>query len=128
MNEVLSSKLIQLSEERASQMGIKVCIAVVDDGALLSSFKRMDGAFKGSIDVAISKARTSALFPFPTGKFGESMRNNNLTGMEGTNGGLCGFAGGFPVKVDGEQLGAIGISGGTAEQDAEIAEYALSKI
>ena len=128
MKAELSSRLIQLSEEKADQMGIKVCIAIVDDGALLSGFKRMDGAFKGSIDVAISKARTSALFPFPTGKFGESMRNSNLTGMEGTNGGLCGFAGGFPIKIEGVQIGAIGISGGTADQDAEIAQFALGKI
>lgn len=128
MNDEISALLIQASQEKASEMGIAVCIAIVDDGAILKQFHRMDNAFKGSVDVAISKARTSALFPLPSGDFGELIRSAHLTGMENTNGGMSVFAGGFPIFQDGVQLGAIGISGGSAEEDASIASYALNAL
>lgn len=124
----VAQQLVEQASIKAADLGIKVCVAVVDDGAHLTSFQRMNGAFKGSIDVAIKKAKTSALFPFPTDGFGAAIRDKNLTGMELSNGGLTGFAGGLPLKQGEVQIGAIGISGGTAEQDLEIADFAANKL
>lgn len=126
LSSELAEQLVGQATTKATELGIKVCVAIVDDGAHLLEFRRMDGAFKGSIDVAIKKAKTSALFPFPTGGFGEAIRNKQLTGMELSNGGLTGFAGGLPLMQDDVQVGAIGISGGSAEQDLEIAEFAAA--
>jgi uncharacterized protein GlcG (DUF336 family) len=121
-------QMIEAAKDKAAELGIKICIAIVDEGALLSAFFRMSGTFRGSVDVAIAKARTSALFPMSTRAFGERMRNNTLTGMEGTNQGLIGFAGGVPIFSGGKQIGAIGISGGTSDQDEVIANYAISTL
>ena len=119
--------LTELAEEKAHALGIAVCIAVVDAGGHLFSLQRMDGAFLGSIEVAQKKAKTSILFPMSTAVFGEAVRAGQLTGMELGNGGLMCFPGGMPIKEDKKQVGAMGISGGTAAQDEEIARYALGK-
>ena len=126
MTGQLAQGYIDRSVKRAEEIGINVCISVVDSGAHLVAFYRMDKAFLGSIDVAHAKARTSSLFPLSTELFGNLMRSNNLTGMEETNNGLIGFPGGLPILMANEQIGAIGISGGSAEQDSEIASYALA--
>ena len=128
MNEKTADSLIKSALKKALELEVNVCIAVVDDGAILKAFHRMDGAFKGSVDVAIGKAKTSALFPLPTEDFGQLIRQENLTGMELSNNGLMGFAGGHPIMQQGTQHGAIGISGGSAEQDNEIALFALSSL
>ena len=122
----LANTLISRAIEKAEELGVNVCIAVTDNGAHLKTFARMDNAFLGSVDVAVSKAKTSALFPLPSGTFGELIREEKLTGMDLSNGGLIGFPGGLPIAVDGVQLGAIGISGASAEQDNAIAEYAAA--
>lgn len=120
-------KLIEAAEHKAQQMGINVSIAVVDSGAHLLEFRRMDGAILGSSDVAQRKARTCALFPMPTGDFGQLIRDAQLTGIELSNGLLTGFPGGIPLKAENGVIGGFGISGGSAEQDLEIATYALDK-
>ncbi|MCB1757821.1 MAG: heme-binding protein [Gammaproteobacteria bacterium] len=125
LNLETANRIAELAIEKANSIGIAVCIAVVDGGGHLYSSQRMDGAFLGSIDVAYKKARTSVLFPMPTGLFGEVVRAEHLTGMELSNQGLICFPGGLPIRRDGKQLGAIGISGGTAAQDMEVAEFAV---
>lgn len=93
--------MIAAAEAKASELGASVNIAVLDAGAHLKAFSRMDGAVLGSIDVA----------PAPR--------------LELTNDGLAPFAGGVPLKNSaGELLGAVGISGGAPEQDVEIARAA----
>jgi len=128
MNSNQTDTLISRAIDKAKQLDIHVCIAIVDSGALLQAFQRMDKAFKGSVDVAIVKARTSALFPMPSGDFGTLVREQQLTGMELSNNGLVAFAGGQPIVCQNEVLGAIGVSGGTEEQDDEIALYAINKL
>lgn len=120
--------LINAAEQKALDMGINVSIAVVDGGAHLLAFHRMDGAILGSADVAQRKARTCAFFPMPTGDFGQLIREAQLTGIELSNGLLTGFPGGVPLKMDNDLLGGFGISGGSAEQDLNIALYALDKV
>lgn len=124
----IAEQLIRSAEEKANALGVNVCIAITDAGAHLCAFKRMDHAFTGSVDVAIGKARTSALFPVPSGAFGALVREEKLTGMELTNQGLVAFPGGLPIMHEKQQIGAIGISGATAEQDDEIARYAATNI
>ena len=120
-----ADEIIQRACVRAHEIGMAACIAIVDTGAHLKAFQRMDGAFAGAIDVSQRKARTSALFPLPSGDFGRVIAEQQLTGMELTNGGLAAFHGGLPI-LDGETLlGAIGVSGGSAEQDLDVARYAL---
>ncbi|GGF56916.1 GlcG/HbpS family heme-binding protein [Alteromonas lipolytica] len=109
----------------AEKTGIKVCIAIVDSGAHLVAFERMDGAFLGSVDIAIKKARTSALFPLESGKLGALIRSEQLTGFELSNENLMAFNGGVPIFAGRTQIGAIGISGGSAEQDLAIAKAGL---
>lgn len=128
MSLSLANTLISRAIEKAEELGVNVCIAVTDNGAHLKTFTRMDNAFLGSVDVAISKARTSTLFPLPSGTFGELIREEKLTGMDMSNGGLIGFPGGLPVAAEGVQLGAIGISGASAKQDNAIAEYAVAGV
>ena len=110
---------------KSEQLGIKVCIAIVDSGAHLVAFERMDGAFLGSVDIAIKKARTSALFPLESGPLGALIRSEQLTGFELSNENLMGFKGGVPIFAGDDQIGAIGISGGSAEEDLAIARAAL---
>lgn len=128
LTETLSRQLINDAAAKAEELGVRVCIAITDPGAHLNAFQRMDGAFTGSVDVAMAKARTSSLFPLDSGTFGSLVREEKLTGMELCNQGLAAFPGGEPIFFREQQIGAIGISGATAEQDQEIARYALSRL
>ncbi len=120
-----ADEIIQRACTRADEIGMAACIAVVDAGAHLKAFRRMDGAFAGAVDVSQRKARTAALFSLASGDFGQVIAEQQLTGMELTNGGLAAFHGGLPI-LDGEMLvGAIGVSGGSAEQDLDVAHSAL---
>lgn len=120
-------------EAKAMQEGWNMNIAVVDAGADLVYFERMDGAFLGSVEIAQMKAETSAKLPFPTrmvgeiafGKDGEPGRTPGLAFVEG----LTAFPGGLPIKqADGTLLGAIGVSGGTGDQDEACAQAALDAV
>ncbi len=108
---------------KASELGAKMDIAVVDAGSNLKSFLRMDGAWLGSIDIAIKKARTARLFDMPTGDIGGlSQPGGPLYGIEHSNGGLVTFPGGLPLRAsDGTVIGAIGVSGSTVEDDHAVA-------
>lgn len=104
---------------RSKELGLKMNIAIVDAGANLKAFARMDGAWLGSIDIAIKKARTAKLFDYPTGEIGKlSQPGKSLYGIEVSNGGLISFPGGVPIRnQEGEVIGAIGVSGSTVEND-----------
>jgi uncharacterized protein GlcG (DUF336 family) len=121
-----ADQIIERACVRADEIGMAACIAVVDAGAHLKAFRRMDGAFAGAVDVSQRKARTSALFPLPSGEFGQLIGDQQLTGMELTNGGLAAFHGGLPIMEGDTLLGAIGVSGGSAEQDLDVARHALT--
>jgi len=120
-----AQQLIDRATERAAEIEVNACIAIVDSGAHLIAFRRMDGSAIGPVDVSQRKARTSALFCFDSGDFGKVIREFALTGMENTNGGLAVFPGGLPIFSEDGIEGAIGVSGGSAEQDLDIANYAL---
>ncbi len=103
-------------------------VAVVDAGANLKAFARMDGAWLGSIDIAIKKARTARFFDMNTGEIGNlSQPGGSLYNIEHSNDGLITFPGGVPIKdAAGEIIGAIGVSGSTVENDQIVAEAATA--
>jgi len=121
---------IAAARTMANQLGIAVNIAVLDSGTQLTAFARMDDAFLGSIDVALNKAKTSVLFGEATEVIGEwSKPGSPAHGLERTNGGLVVFGGGVPVRgVSGQLIGAVGISGGSPDQDAQIARAAADAV
>ena len=111
------------AEDKAKQMNLKMDIAVVDAGGNLKAFERMDGAWLGSIDIAIKKAKTAGDFDMPTGEIGKlSQPGGSLYQIEVSNGGLITFPGGVPIKAaDGSIIGAIGVSGSAVENDHAVA-------
>lgn len=123
-------KIIAAGEDRATQIGVLANIAVLDAGVHLKVFSRMDGALLGSIDIAVGKARTAALFGMRTEAIGEFCKPGGTSlGLEQTNGGLVVFAGGLPiVDANGALIGAVGVSGGAVAQDLDIAEAAAAAL
>ena len=105
-------------------------IAVVDAGANLKAFNRMDGAWLGSIDVSIKKARTARFFDMPTGEIGQlSQPGGSLFGIEHSNGGLITFPGGVPIRDKaGAVIGAVGVSGSIVENDHAVAEAGANAV
>ncbi|KAI4741844.1 DUF336-domain-containing protein [Aureobasidium sp. EXF-12298] len=99
-------------------------IAVVDPSGLLVAFLRMDNAYPGSIDISMKKARTSVLFNgIPSAAlYNQSQPDQALYGIQETNGGLVIFGGGLPLFKDNYLIGAIGVSGGTVQQDIDVAQ------
>ena len=118
------------AKEKAEALEVPVNIAVVDAGANLKAFIRMDDSFLGSIDVAIKKAKTSRYFNINTGDLGKLTQPGGIIyNIELTNNGLVSFPGGIPIKNEqGKIIGAIGVSGGTIEQDHEIASVGANAI
>ena len=114
--------------EKSEESGVKMNIAVVDAGANLKTFTRIDGAWLGSIDIAIKKARTARFFDMNTGEIGQlSQPGGSLYNIEHSNDGLITFPGGVPIKdAAGEIIGAIGVSGSTVENDQLVAETGAS--
>jgi len=103
---------------------------VVDAGANLTAFGRMDGAWLGSVDISIRKAKTARFFDMNTGEIGKlSQPGGPLYNIEHSNTGLISFPGGIPIKdQSGEIIGAIGVSGSTVEDDHAVAEAGLQAI
>lgn len=121
--------VLEAALKASAEAGQKMNIAIVDAGANLKAFARQDGAWLGSIDISIKKARTSTLFAMPSGAIGElSQPGGPLFNIELSNEGLISFPGGFPLTVDGKVIGAIGVSGGTVEDDALIAKAGVSAL
>jgi uncharacterized protein GlcG (DUF336 family) len=117
--------LVEAAERKATEIGVPVCIVVLDAGGHLKHFSRMDNVFLIAIDVATRKARTAVLFEDNSERLWDvSKPGGPAEGVQFSNGGLETFAGGIPLKVDGRMLGAIGVSGGTVSQDFEVATAA----
>ena len=125
MNVTLAQaqEILAAAQAAAVATEVPVTIAVLDGAGHLKAFVRMDNALLGSIDIALKKAKTAVLF----GMASEQVREFSKPGaasqwLEATNGVLVTFAGGLPFKhADGEIVGAIGVSGGSVEQDRSIA-------
>ena len=119
-----AQQAVQAAHQKALDLGLKMNIALVDEGANLKAFVRMEDAWLGSIDIAIKKAKTARYFDMPTGELGKlSQPGGSLYQIEVSNGGLITFPGGIPIKdASGNIIGAIGVSGSTVENDHTVAE------
>ena len=115
-------------EDSASEIGQPQNIAVVDAGGNLVSHVRMDGAWIGSVDIAINKAFTARAFDLPTADLAaDSQPGGQFYGIQESNKGrVVIFAGGIPLERDGQVVGAVGVSGGDHEQDTTVAEAAAA--
>jgi uncharacterized protein GlcG (DUF336 family) len=115
---------LEAAAKKAQDIQTKMDICVVDAGGNLKAFARMDGAWIGSIDISIKKAKTARYFDMPTGEIGKlSQPGKPLYGIEHSNEGLITFPGGVPIKnQQGTVIGAIGVSGSTVENDHTVAE------
>ena len=123
-------RMIAAGERKATEMSIPYNIAVVDAGGNLVAVVRMDGAWLGSLDIAVNKAWTARAFDMPTAALsGLTQSGQPGFGLNTTNGGrVVIFGGGIPIKNNGAVVGAVGASGGSVEQDVLVAEAALSGI
>ncbi|MBO2011020.1 GlcG/HbpS family heme-binding protein [Hymenobacter negativus] len=121
---------IHAAHQKALDMGVKMNIAVVDAGANLTAFVRMDDAWLGSLDISIKKAKTARFFDMPTGAIGGlSQPGGPLYNIEHSNGGLITFPGGIPIMDSGNRVvGAIGVSGSTVEDDHAVAQAGVDAI
>ncbi len=116
------------AKQKAKEIGVPMNIAIVDGGANLKAFHRMDNAWLGSADISIKKAKTARFFDMESGAIGQlSQPGGPLYQIEVSNGGLISFPGGIPIKnSNGEIVGAIGVSGGSVEQDREVAQAGVA--
>ena len=117
-------RVIAAAEKKAGDVGQPMNIAVADAGGNLIAHVRMDGAWLGSIDISIKKAYTSRAFDIATKDLAQhSQSGGQFFGIHASNDGrVMIFAGGIPLKRDGKVVGAIGVSGGSGEQDHAVAE------
>jgi uncharacterized protein GlcG (DUF336 family) len=124
MSLELARKVIAAAERKAKQIKQPMNIAVVDEGGNLVAHVRMDGAWIGSIDISINKAFTSRAFDIATKDLAEhSQSGGQFFGIHVSNRGrIMIFAGGIPLRQEGKVVGAIGVSGGSGEQDHAVAE------
>ena len=120
--------LIEKVEARAAEMGVNAVIAVSNSCANPVAVHCMDGAYIGSFDVALNKTYTSIAFQMSTARLGcLSGPGESLYGIQFTNNGkIVIFGGGEVLRKDGVIVGALGVSGGTAQQDTELAAYGRS--
>ena len=125
-----AESLIKAARAKATDIGIATSIVILDSAGVLKAFLRMDGAWLGSIDVAMKKAKTSVLFEMETQAVWEICQPDaQAHGLELTNDGLVTFAGGIPLKaMDGRLIGAIGVSGGQVGQDYDVARAGLAAL
>jgi uncharacterized protein GlcG (DUF336 family) len=120
--------VIAAGEKKAKELGIPYNIAVVDAGGGLVAHVRMDGAWLGSVDIAINKAWTARAFDMATKDLAKMAQSGKpLFGIDSTNHEkVVIFGGGIPLKMGDIVVGALGASGGTVDQDLEVAEAAAS--
>ena len=125
MNLKLALALMEKVEAEAKRIGVKAVVAVSDASGRPVAIHCTDGAFIGSFDVALNKTYTAVAFQMSTAKLAElAAPGGSLYGIQHTNEGkIVIFGGGEPLYVDGVLIGAIGVSGGTAEQDTYLGAY-----
>ena len=119
-----AQQIVSAAAQKAEEIGQPMNVAVMDGGANLKAFARMEKAWLASIEIAINKAYTSVALEVPTGDLAEMTQPGQpLYGIDATNNGrIVIFGGGIPLTRDGEVVGAVGVSGGSVDQDEEVAQ------
>lgn len=124
-----AEKALGAAQSKAREIGVPMCIAVVDESGTLKAFTRMDGAALLSVEIAVDKAYTAISFGIPTHGWFDFIKNDPplLHGIAKWPR-LVVFGGGYPIKLDGGVTGGIGVSGGHYTQDMEVAKAALAAL
>jgi glc operon protein GlcG len=135
LNLAGAEAVVVAAKEKAREMKLKINVAVVDDGGHLLAFARMDGARPASATTALTKAISAATFrqatgPLPTGTAEpDLLLNVGVQHAAAASGGkVTTLLGGVPIEVDGQIVGAVGVGGGTGEQDVEVARAGIAKL
>jgi uncharacterized protein GlcG (DUF336 family) len=129
LNLTDARRMLEAGLAEAEAIGQPMNVAIVDAGGHLLAFARQDGAIRASIDIAQRKAATSILMEAPTAALMPLVQPGaELYGLEQTAGGMVVFGGGIPVHREGELVGAVGVSAGSAEQDVRVAEAAAAAL
>lgn len=130
MNLKLATALIGQVEKKAEEMGVKAVVAVSDASGRPVAVHCMDGAYIGSYDVALNKTYTAVAFQMPTDRLAAlAAPGGELYGIQNTNDGkIVIFGGGEPLYRGELMIGALGVSGGTAEQDTMLGRYGKNKL
>lgn len=116
--------LMDIVEKKAAEAGLKLCISAADDKGNLVAVHFMDGTLPASLDISMKKAYTSAALKMSTEELGKlAQPGAPLYGITNANHRVIVFGGGYPLKVNNSVIGALAVSGGTAEQDIEIARF-----
>ena len=123
-------RMIDAAERKARDIGHPMVIAVVDEAGVLKAFSRMDGAALLSVQVAQDKAYTAAGFGLSTDAWHDFIKNDPPLAAGAPSGihRLVIFGGGYPIKVEEQVVGAIGVSGGHYSQDMEVAQAGLAAL
>lgn len=129
ISQAAADILIDAATAKATELGLRVAIAVVDAGGALKAFRRMDGAPLLATEIATNKAYTAAAYGMPTHAWHDFIKEDPplLHGIVHTPR-LVVFGGGYPVELEGGIAGAIGISGGHYSQDMQVAQAALAAL
>lgn len=120
--------MLAAAEQKAAELSVPQCIAIVDEGGYLLAFSRMDGAKLSSVQVAITKAVSAATRRTPTGPMPSAEQASVLMSLGlalATDGRITPIRGGLPIAVEGQVIGGVGVSAGTEDQDVEVARAAL---
>ena len=125
LNLNTAKKLADTAVKKAGEMGVDIAVAVMDIHGNMMLFHRMDNSVLAAVEVAPKKAYTSAVLGIPSS---EVLKGGFDKLVETMGGKIAAFGGGLPVKVNGIFLGALGVSGGTSEEDIKIAEYAINAV
>jgi len=126
MNRELGEKIVRNCIERAKQIEIPMVIWVMDEHGNPVMFERMDNSLLASIEIAKGKAYSAVAFKMPTHELFELAKNGELFGIDNLEKVIT-FGGGYPLKINGIIVGAVGVSGGTVAQDMEVASYGVKK-
>ncbi|HEX8192241.1 MAG TPA: heme-binding protein [Allosphingosinicella sp.] len=119
-------RIADAAEAEARRRGFSMAFAIVDPSGSLILFHKMDGTQNGSVEVAIQKARTSALFRRPTKFFSDAVAGGRNTVLSLPN--MIAIEGGVPIEIGGRVAGAIGVSGASSAEDGEVAAVGLAAL
>jgi uncharacterized protein GlcG (DUF336 family) len=130
MNLELAKKLIERAEEEANKLNIPMVISIVDESGNFIACHRMDDALLVSVDIAQNKAWTAVAMKMSTEELAQLVgEGKELYGINTTNNGrIVVFGGGIPLRKNGKIIGAIGVSGGSVEEDIQVAQAAVNML
>jgi uncharacterized protein GlcG (DUF336 family) len=128
INLNIAKKLIESAEKEANEIKVPIVISIVDEGGNFVACHRMDDALLVSVDIAQNKAWTSVAMKMPTADLAEAAgMGKELYGINTTNNGrVVVFGGGIPLYENGQIIGAVGVSGGSVEEDMRVAQAAIN--